>query len=149
MSKISFYQVMNGEVIKFSCQLLEKCFQNGIKTFVQVADDLAATTLDRTLWTFAQKSFIPHATDKDLLPEKQPIYISTTDKCPIEAKGLMLIGVDRVDVKDFERVMVMIDGNIFDEVKRADALVASLQNLGHNVEYYVQNSKGGWGLRGL
>ena len=141
MSKISFYQVMNGEVIKFSCQLLEKCFQNRIKTFVQVPDETAAIALDRTLWTFAQKSFIPHAMDNDPLPEMQPIYISTGDKCPIKAKGLMLIGVDRLDVKDFERVMVMLDGNALDEVKRADALMASFKNLGHDVEYYVQDGK--------
>jgi len=124
MSKISFYQVMNGEVIKFSCQLLAKCFQNNILTFVQVLDDATAAMLDRTLWTFAQKSFIPHATDKDPLPEKQPIYISTTDQCPIKAKGLMLIGVDRLDIKDFDRVMVMLDGHVLDEVKGAEALMA-------------------------
>jgi DNA polymerase-3 subunit chi len=144
MSKISFYQVMNGEVIKFSCQLLAKCFQNNIITFVQVSDDATATMLDRTLWTFAQKSFIPHATDKDPLPEKQPIYISASDKCPIHAKGLMLIGVDRLDIKDFERVMVMINGNLLDEVKCSEALMLSLKNLGHDVEYYIQNSNGIW-----
>ena len=147
MSKISFYQVMNGEVVKFSCQLLEKCFQNKIKTFVQLVDELAVTTLDRTLWTFAQKSFIPHATDKDPMPLMQPIYISSSDKCPIDAKGLMLIGVDRLDVKDFDRVMVMLDGTLVDEIKRAEALMASFKNLGHEVEYYLQNSKGTWSIR--
>ena len=148
MSKISFYQVMNGEVIKFSCQLLEKCFHNKIKTFVQVPKAEDAALIDKILWTFAQKSFIPHAMDGDPLPKMQPIYISATNECPIDAKGLMLIGVDRLDIKDFDRVMVMLDGNVFEEVKRADALLASFKNLGHDVEYYVQNEKGGWGLRG-
>jgi DNA polymerase-3 subunit chi len=147
MSKISFYQVMNGEVIKFSCQLLEKCFQKNIKTFVQVVDDIAATAIDRTLWTFAQKSFIPHAMDTDPMPDKQPIYISSSDKCPINAKGLMLIGIDRLDVKDFDRVMVMLDGTLPEELKRAEALMASFKNLGHEVEYYLQNSKGTWSVR--
>lgn len=147
MSKISFYQVMNGEVVKFSCQLLEKCFQNKIKTFVQLVDESAVTTLDRTLWTFAQKSFIPHATDKDPMPSMQPIYISSSDKCPIEAKGLMLIGVDRLDIKDFDRVMVMLDGTLPEELKRAEALMTSFKNLGHEVEYYLQNSKGTWSIR--
>ena len=147
MSKISFYQVMNGEVVKFSCQLLEKCFQNQIKTFVQVVDEEAAIALDRTLWTFAQRSFIPHAMDTDPNPEKQPIYISHTDKCPIDAKGLMLIGVDRLDVKDFDRVMVMFDGTSTTKLKRAEALMASFQGLGHEVEYYLQNSKGTWSIR--
>lgn len=147
MSKISFYQVMNGEIIKFSCQLLEKCFQNNIITFVQVSDDATKELIDRTLWTFSQKSFIPHATDNDPLPEKQPIYISTRDECPIKAKGLMMIGVDRLDIKDFERVMVMFDGNVRDDAKRCDALMTSFKNLGHDVEYYAQNEKGGWVLK--
>lgn len=147
MSKISFYQVMNGEVIKFSCQLLEKCFQNQIKTFVQVVDDAAAIILDKTLWTFAQRSFIPHAMDTDPNPEKQPIYISSNDKCPIEAKGLMLIDVDRLDVKDFDRVMVMLDGTSPEKLKKAQSLMESFKNLGHEVEYYLQNSKGTWSIR--
>lgn len=147
MSKISFYQVMNGELIKFSCQLLEKCFQNKILTFVQVSTDDMLVAVDRALWTFSQKSFIPHATDKDPLPEKQPIYISTNAQCPIKASGLMLIGAERIDIKDFERVMVMIDGNIALELKKAEAMMASYKNLGHNVEYYVQNDKGGWATK--
>jgi|GEM_PF-2294036 len=147
MSKISFYQVMNGEVIKFSCQLLEKCFQNQIHTFVQVIDEISATKLDRALWTFAQKSFIPHAMETDPMPSMQPIYISSNDKCPIDAKGLMLIGVDRLDVKDFERVMVMLDGTLVYEVKKAANLMESFKDLGHEVEYYLQNSKGTWSVR--
>ena len=144
MSKISFYQVMNGEVIKFSCQLLEKCFKSNLKTFVQVQNDSMAEMLDRTLWTFAQKSFIPHATDKDPLQNMQPIYISATDKCAIKAKGLMLIGVERMDIKDFDRVMVMIDGLVLDAADAAKAFMDRASELGHEVEYYVQNKKGGW-----
>lgn len=144
MSKISFYQVMNGEVIKFSCQLLEKCFKSNLKTFVQVKDDSIAEMLDRILWTFAQKSFIPHATDKDPLSAMQPIYISSASECKIDAKGLMLLGVERVDLKNFDRVMVMIDGLVQDEVSAASIFMDRVRSLGHEVEYYAQNKKGIW-----
>lgn len=147
MSKINFYQVMNGETLKFSCQLLEKCYQNNIKTFVQLADEAMADTLNRMLWTFSQKSFIPHGGEKDPMPEKHPIYISINPTCPINASGLMLIGVERPDIKDYERVMVMIDGAVPLEVKKAEAFMAALTKLGHQVEYYLQNAKAGWDLR--
>lgn len=144
MSKISFYQVMNEEVLKFSSQLLEKCFQNKVKTFVQVSNDVMLTNLDRMLWTFSQKAFIPHATDKDPLPDKHPIYISSSEQCPIDAQGLMLIGIERLNIKEFERVMIIVDGQVSEEIKKAESFSESLKNLGHEVVYYIQNPKGGW-----
>ena len=43
--------------------------------------------------------------------------------------------------------MVMLDGTLPDEIKRSEALMASFKNLGHEVEYYLQNSKGTWSIR--
>jgi DNA polymerase-3 subunit chi len=32
--------------------------------------------LDRVLWTYSKKHFIPHATCLDPMPERQPVYIT-------------------------------------------------------------------------
>ncbi len=133
---------MNGEIVKSSCVLLEKCFNGGFKTFVQVKDEDLKELINKTLWTFAQKSFIPHGSDTDPLPEKQPIYISTKDSCPIDAKLLMLVGRYRIDVAEYERVIVMVDGNDNEEVKAAHDMLESAKPLGHTVEYYRQTPKG-------
>lgn len=144
MSKITFYQVMNGEIIKACCMILEKCYKNNLKTFVQLEDEETKKILNKTLWTFAQKSFIPHGTDEDPDPEKHPIYISCKDECPIDASCLMLIGKSRKDVGNFERVLVMVDGADDTDVESAQSMLGSLKNLGHKVEYYKQNRSNGW-----
>lgn len=144
MSKITFYQVMNDELIKSSCKILEKCYHNNLKTFVEVADDETKRVLNKNLWTFAQKSFVPHGSDEDPLPEEQPIYISSNEKCPINATCLMLIGKYRMDIGNFDRILVMIDGNNDQDVKNAKSMADNFNNLGHEVEYYKQNDSGSW-----
>jgi DNA polymerase-3 subunit chi len=136
---------MNGEMIKSSCIILEKCLKNSFKTFVQLENEDTKEILNKTLWTFAQKSFIPHGSDLDPSPEKQPIYISTKNECPIKANMLMLIGKYRLDVGEYERVIIMVDGNSESDFKKAQEMREALKNLGHNIEYYRQNSAGGWG----
>jgi len=144
MSKISFYQVMNGEIVKSSCIILEKCLKNNFKTFVQLENDEMKELLNKTLWTFSQKSFIPHGSDLDPMPELQPIYISTKEECAIKANLLMLIGKYRIDIGNYERVIVIIDGNSESDIKNSDEMREALTNLGHKVEYYKQNSAGIW-----
>lgn len=144
MSKITFYQVMNGEIIKSSCMILEKCFKNRLKTFVQTGDEETKKILNKSLWTFAQKSFIPHGSDEDPEADKHPIYISDNDECPIDAVCLMLIGKVRIDVGDFKRILVMVDGASKTDVETAQSFMESLKNLGHEIEYYKQNKSNGW-----
>lgn len=144
MGKITFYQVMNGETIKAACIILEKCFKNNLKTFVQLGDEETKKLLNKNLWTFSQKSFIPHGSDEDPDPEKHPIYISCKDECPIDADCLMLIGKTRLDSDNYQRVLVMVDGTIDTDVESAQSMRDSLKNLGHNIEYYKQNRSGGW-----
>lgn len=136
---------MNGEMIKSSCIILEKCLKNNFKTFVQLTNEDTKELLNKALWTFAQKLFIPHGSDLDPLPEKQPIYISTKDECPIKANLLMLIGKYRLDIGEYERVIIMVDGNSKADLKEAQEMCETLKDLGHNIEYYRQNTTGGWG----
>jgi DNA polymerase-3 subunit chi len=144
MGKITFYQVMNDEIIKSSCKILEKCYSNNLNTFVEVSDNDTKQMLNKNLWTFAQKSFIPHGSDEDPLPEAQPIFISNEPSCPINATCLMLIGKYRMDIENFDRVLVMIDGGNVKEVKNAESMSENFQNLGHEVEFYKQQNSGAW-----
>ena len=124
--------------------MLEKCYQTKLKTFVQVLNEEIKQLLDKTLWTFSQKAFIPHAMDSDPMMEKQPIYISTKDSCPMKRSILMLIGVYRLDIKEYDRVIVMVDGAEKSEIVKALNMLEEVKNLGHEVEYYCQNAKGAW-----
>lgn len=144
MGKITFYQVMNDEIVKSSCKILEKCYSNNLNTFVEVGDNETKQMLNKSLWTFSQKSFIPHGSDEDPIPEEQPIFISNESDCPINATCLMLIGKYRMDIENFERILVMIDGSSEQEVKNARSMVEKYQDLGHEVEYFAQQNSGAW-----
>ncbi len=78
MIKISCYKTTNDSLTKTFCQLAQKCYNSSLNTCVITDNEQLTEELDRTLWTFSKKFFIPHATDKDPIPEKQPIFITNS-----------------------------------------------------------------------
>jgi DNA polymerase-3 subunit chi len=46
--------------LKFACGLIEKAWLEGARVLVRVADAQELDTLDTLLWTFAERSFLPH-----------------------------------------------------------------------------------------
>ena len=62
----------------YACRVVEKAWQRGHRIFVRVADDTVAATMDNLLWTFRDRSFLPHTVDgPGAAPE--PILIGTGD----------------------------------------------------------------------
>ena len=76
MIKISCYQTTQNQLSRTFCQLAEKCYYSDLKTNVFTTNQDYSQSLDGVLWTYSKKNFIPHATNTDPLPEKQPIYIT-------------------------------------------------------------------------
>jgi DNA polymerase-3 subunit chi len=76
MIKISCYQTTQNQLPKTFCQLTEKCYYSNLKTIIFTENEDYSQNLDRILWTYSKKHFIPHATSLDPLPEKQPVYIT-------------------------------------------------------------------------
>ena len=64
MTRIDFY-ILQGEtgthLQRLACRLVDKAWQRGMRTLVNVADANTATQLDELLWTFRDISFLPHA----------------------------------------------------------------------------------------
>ncbi|MCY7316240.1 MAG: DNA polymerase III subunit chi [Rubrivivax sp.] len=48
-----------ADVIDFACRLLRKAARQGVRVQV-TAPAAAASTLDRSLWTFDERDFVPH-----------------------------------------------------------------------------------------
>jgi DNA polymerase III subunit chi len=44
----------------FTCKLAEKAFSLGHRSFVHLASESAAQELDTLMWTFRDRSFLPH-----------------------------------------------------------------------------------------
>jgi DNA polymerase-3 subunit chi len=146
MAIISFYQALPGNQEKASCQLLEKCYKGNYKVLVRLSNEELQESLNKSLWTFAQKAFVPHGSKNDPLAEVQPIYITTGTENPNGANVLMLVGTIEGVYEQFERVFVVFDdlqGALISNIKGA---MEKLQIESNQVSYYKQNAKGGWDI---
>ncbi|PCJ29821.1 MAG: hypothetical protein COA94_00230 [Rickettsiales bacterium] len=77
MIQISCYLTELEALPKVFCGLAEKCYYSDMRTLVLTENDSFSTSLDRVLWTYSKKHFIPHAMSGDPQPEDQPILITS------------------------------------------------------------------------
>lgn len=63
MAEIRFYTLADTggpPRLKQVCTLIEKAFRDGERVLVWLEDDAALTQFDNLLWTFGDRSFVPH-----------------------------------------------------------------------------------------
>ncbi len=125
MIKISCYKTKQDLLPKAFCQLAQKCYYSSINTCVITNNSDFATELDRVLWTYSKKHFIPHATSQDPFHQEQPIYITHSIENPNNSKIIILVNptednllklfssTSEVKLDTIEKVMI-----IFDDVQR-------------------------------
>lgn len=97
MPQIDFY-VSQGNSAKFNlrtaCRLTEKAFHAGLQVHILTKDERESIELDALLWTFRDRSFVPHeisvAPDSsdpvtigpNSSPEKTQFLINISDQLP-------------------------------------------------------------------
>jgi len=60
MTQIDFYILAKRNRLQFICQLAEKVFGLGNRIFIHTDSEQQAESLDDMLWTFRDRSFLPH-----------------------------------------------------------------------------------------
>lgn len=66
--QVDFYllgDVAQADKLKYACRIAQKAFLQGLKVFVQTENSEQCQHLDAMLWTFSQRSFVPHAVVND------------------------------------------------------------------------------------
>lgn len=58
-----------------ACKLAEKAFSEGHRVYLNADSPAHARELDELLWTFRDRSFLPHALEQDAGDEQPPIVI--------------------------------------------------------------------------
>jgi DNA polymerase-3 subunit chi len=79
---------------RFVCRLIEKAVRQGYRLVVRVRDLAEAETLDQLLWTFRDRSFIPHGPDPN---PRAPVWISPVDGHPETYRLLIQIEPELLD----------------------------------------------------
>lgn len=145
MKEVIFYQLKSSgdQFERTACQILEKCYKSGKQTLAKCSGQEQLENINRLLWTFSQKSFIPHGTIHDPHPEVQPIFITVDEENLNNSSILALIDCDFSNVSSFERVIV-----IFSDLNKNSAALAQKQYDSfkkiYDVTIYSQSDKGSW-----
>lgn len=156
MTKINFYQTQSEDLAKTFCKISEKCYYSNLNTLVIAGNEDYSNSIDKSLWTYSKKHFIPHATINDPRPNDQSILITTKPENLNNAEIIIFVNPTKQIILDsiaensqitFDCITKIIF--IFDETNVVQA--NEINNIFdtskiHNSEtsYFIKTAKGSW-----
>jgi DNA polymerase-3 subunit chi len=116
MTAVEFHTGI-GDKVGYACRLLRKAYRSGARLVVTAPTPLL-TTLDRELWTFAERDFIPHlrfAAVPPALAARTPIWLVEGEP-PLGAPGVLInLGAPApADPARFERIIEVVSADADD-----------------------------------
>ena len=157
MIRVSCYQALNENLSKAFTMLAEKCFLSDLRVLVIVPDQELKMFLDKALWTYSRKYFIPHATDSDPFPEKQPIYLTDKIDNPNAATVAILINIERSRLLNFlsqqslsqlSRVIFLNGENTALDESQIQNIIKTSPLKKYAYDSFSQNAEGKWQGKG-
>lgn len=148
MTDISFYHLERSPLETALPKLLEKVLETGGRAVVMVGSAERRDALDDLLWTYHDRGFLPHGTEKDGHAADQPVWLTVDDENPNGAGFLVLAdGAISENVGEFERCLEIFDGRDDDAVTSARSRWQAYKADGHTVTYFQQGNRG-WEKKG-
>ena len=145
MTSIRFYHLQSQNLAQALPGLVTKAYEKGHKIVIKTADERQANELSDMLWTYHDRSFLPHGTAKDGFEAQQPVYLTAGNDNPAQADVLILAGgAPPEDVSSFALCCEMLNGNDEGEVAAARKRWSTYKDAGHDVTYWQQTAQGGW-----
>lgn len=153
MKQCSIYKTTSSLLMRTVCLLIEKCYSNDLRILTLINDAEMLEQLNKTLWTYSQKYFIPHGSKFDPLPEKQPVYL--TDELqnlnnadtliainPLQTYTNQICDFDKLSKPQFIRICIVYDEDM--DVKTIDQMNTALHKADYAITSYIQNINGNW-----
>lgn len=145
VTEVLFYHLERRSLEDVLPTLLDKSLERGWRCVVQCGSPERRDALDAHLWTYEEGSFLPHGTDAQPRPERQPILLTTGMANGNEAQIRFLVdGASIEDISSYVRVVHLFDG-------RDDTLVAAARDTwrtvkaaGYEPTYWRQDETGRW-----
>ena len=142
MPQIDFYinkDASAQSAMRTVCRITEKAFKAGFKIHICTQDDYDTQTLDTLLWTFRDRSFLPHE-----------IYSDSHTDCPITigtefgpADADMLINTSTKtpeNIEQFQRIAEVID-NQDKSIHAGRERYRFYREQGHDPQHHEVSSK--------
>jgi len=145
MTEVRFYHLTTAPLERALPQLLEKTLQRSKRALVLASSEERVEALASHLWTYDDRSFLPHGTRVDGHAHDQPIWLATDPANPNGAHYLFLTDGARVESVDgFELCALLFDGGDPQAVAAAREDWRRLKAAGHQLTYWQQDEAGRW-----
>lgn len=149
MPDISFYHLTRAPLEQALPKLLEKAFAAQWRSLVLTRTEAMLESLNRALWTYHERSFLPHGSVQEGRLAEQPVLLTSNPADVTEnpnQAGLLVCVEETEPLLDgaFERIMLMFDGADAAAVQHARGLWKQYRDAGHALAYWQQGESGGW-----
>ena len=145
MSDVGFYHLTRMPLQRALPKLLEKALGSGHRMVLIAGSQERLDALNELLWTYEERSWLPHGGSADGHEAEQPIYLTLDEVNPNGADVLVQVdGVEPKFVGDFARVVDMFDGRDEEAVAAARQRWKAYSAAGHELTYWQQSESGGW-----
>ena len=145
MTEIRFYHLLRKSLDEALPELLEKTLERGWRAVVLAGSPEGVAALDQHLWTYDDRSFLPHGTAAGGDADYQPIWLAEADDNPNGAQVLFLLdGTEATSPERYERICDLFDGNDADAVQAARRRWKRMKDAGHALSYWQQSERGRW-----
>ena len=125
MTEILIYQLQRQPLERVLPALIEKSLERGWRVIIQAASEERLEALDAQLWTFRDDSFLPHGTWREA-----------------EAGHCSYCSCARQS--DYQRIVLLVDGEDPDAVAAALAQQNEGRAKGFEVTYWRPDEEGRW-----
>lgn len=145
MAEVRFYHLTRTSLDRALPQMLEKTLERGRRAVVRASSEERVEALATGLWTYNDRSFLPHGSLKDGRGELQPIWLTTQPGAPNGAEVLFLTdGSKAEDLDGFTLCAILFDGHDEEAVAAARGQWSGLKETGHDITYWQQDDDGRW-----
>ena len=115
MSRVDFYVLSEDAPdakLRVACRLIEKAFDSGVRVYAHAASLAEAQRLDELLWTFSDRTFIPHeVTDNGTASHERVMVLIGTEGAPVSHRQILvnLTSSLPAEIDSFERIAEIVD----------------------------------------
>lgn len=146
MAEVRFYHLSTTPLEATLPPMLEMALDRGWRVVVRCGSEAGMAMLDRTLWTWKDETFLPHATAGAGHSDRQPVYLTLGGENPAGACVLMLVDGARAvpaEMADFDRTCLIFDGGDDRAVATARDDWRAVRAAGLEAVYWAQE-RGRW-----
>ena len=145
MTEVGFYHLLHLPLERALPKLLEKALERGHRAIVLAGSPERIEDLNNVLWTYDERSWLPHGTAADGPAGEQPVFLTVEDENPNGADVLVAVdGRTPATAEGFSRIIDMFDGRDETMVAAARQRWRGYLDQGFDLTYWQQTGTGGW-----